>query len=74
MLRIVFMAVSFLVVSAPTDSRSVAIADDPAPRQVKIDPLSRNFMSPFMEDFIRPDEVAVTAFLPPPGSPPMAWT
>lgn len=59
MLRIVFMAVSFLVVSAPTDSRSVAIADDPAPRQVKIDPLSRNFMSPFMEDFIRPDEVGV---------------
>ncbi len=59
MLRIVFMAASFLVVAATTDARSVAIVDEPAPRQLKIDPLSRNFMSPFLEDFIRPDEFSV---------------
>jgi len=41
-LRIVIMVMSFLLVSATTDLRSVAIGDDPVPRELKIDPLSRS--------------------------------
>jgi pimeloyl-ACP methyl ester carboxylesterase len=37
-----------------------AVADDSEKRQVQIDPISRNFMAPSLEDFVRPNDLGLT--------------
>ncbi len=59
MLRTWLVVVVLLTAEATIGLYPSASADEPKPRELMIDPLSRNFMSPFLEDFIRPDEIGV---------------
>ena len=45
---------AFMASTSPADDGS-----NPPVREVRIDPISRNFMAPMLEDFVRPDEAGL---------------
>ena len=53
------LATILLIINANAPRCSADEVSKPAVREVQIDPISRNFMAPFMEDFVRPEAVGL---------------
>ena len=55
--RLIAATIVFIVCTVTFNAPRCSADETPKPavREVQIDPISRNFMAPFMEDFIRPE-------------------